>query len=241
MVNDLLIVSGASSGLGMALTRSAPFPSHKVDISRSGASGVSEHIVADLADPGTWAITGERLSRLIDEIGPQRATFIHSAGTIEPIGFAGEAPSDRYTASVLLNAAAGQVLGHHFLRASVGRVERVELAMISSGAASKAYPGWSSYGAAKAALDHWVRTVGAEQRLRGGALVLSIAPGVIDTPMQERVRSADVGDFPSVGRFAELHEDGELTPPDEAAERIWRIIESNPETGSVLDARHYFE
>jgi len=60
---------------------------------------------------------------------------------------------------------------------------------IGSGAAHNVYEGWSAYCAGKAAADHWVRTVGAEQQRRGGhCLVVSIAPGIVATAMQEQIR-----------------------------------------------------
>jgi NAD(P)-dependent dehydrogenase (short-subunit alcohol dehydrogenase family) len=109
--------------------------------------------------------------------------------------------------------------------------------MITSGAARNAYPGWSSYGAGKAALDQWVRTVGAEQRERGGVRVSSIAPGVLATSMQERIRETDERDFPDVARFHSLYEEGDLVDPDDAARRIWQLIERGIGSGSVIDVR----
>ncbi len=163
--------------------------------------------------------------------------LIHAAGTLTPIGFAGEVDSDAYTSNVLLNSAAGQVIGHHFLGAIHSRSGSFDLVMISSGAASSAYAGWSSYGAGKAALDQWVRNVGAEQRARGGVRVSAIAPGVLATGMQREIRSTSERDFPSVERFHELHDKGDLVEPEVAARQIWGAIENGVETGSVIDIR----
>lgn len=208
------------------------------DVSRSGPPHPSiEHIPADLSAPGNWAEVSDAVGRLIAEHDPRRAVFIHAAGTLEPIGFAGEVEPGPYTANVILNSAAGQVLGHSFLGALQGREGIFDLVMISSGAARSAYPGWSSYGAGKAALDQWVRTVGAEQRERGGVRVSSITPGVLATSMQERIRETDERDFPEVARFHALHEDGALVDPDDAARRIWQVIERGIESGSVIDIR----
>lgn len=234
---DLLVVTGGSSGLGAALIRTVPFECHTVDVSRSGPERPStEHLPADLSDPSTWEEVGRRFRDLIDAHQPRRAVFIHAAGTIDPIGFAGEVDSPEYRSAVVLNGGSGQMLGHEFLRAAQG-VERTEVVMVTSGAASSVYPGWSAYGPAKAALNQWVRTVGAEQEIRGGATVLSIAPGVMDTNMQRRVRDADAEDFPSIERFERLHSEGDLVAPDVAAARVWSVVESRPSTGEVIDVR----
>lgn len=235
---DLVIITGASRGLGLSLSKNVPFPAVVVDVSRSGNEDPAiAHFPADLARPDEWERVGVHLAELISQHEPQRAVMIHNAGLLDPIGFAGEVDGEAYSANVMVNSAAGQVLGHHFLRAVAGRHGRFELVMVSSGAASSVYAGWSSYGAAKAALDQWVRNVGAEQKIRGGVTVLAIAPGVVDTGMQELIRERSEDEFPAVDRFHDLYEDGQLSDPETAARSVWDLIESGLETGTVTDVR----
>lgn len=238
-MTDLVIITGASSGLGLDLARSVPFPAHVVDVSRSGPPDDSDvdHFPADLSRPGDWAVVGDEIARLVAEHDPERTVLIHAAGTLTPIGFAGEVDSQAYTSNVLLNSAAGQVIGHRFLMAVAGRQGNHDLVMITSGAASSVYAGWSSYGAGKAALDQWVRNVGREQEARGGVRVSAIAPGVLDTAMQTKIRSTSEMDFPKVDRFHDLHDEGDLVDPDTAARKIWAAIEGGLDSGSVLDIR----
>ena len=241
MADTLVWITGASSGLGAALAASVPYDdAHVLDISRSGGTPGAEHISADLADSRSWlALEVHFVSRLAEFTG-SRAVLIHNAGTLDPIGFAGEVDSVLYRSNVLLNSGAGQVLGHAFLKAvqSSGFAGESTIVMVSSGAASTAYPGWSSYSAGKAALDHWVRGVGQEQRRRQpGTTVLSIAPGVVATPMQERIRTTAEADFPDVARFRQLHDEGQLRAPADAARDLWAMVQRRPESGSVLDVR----
>jgi benzil reductase ((S)-benzoin forming) len=235
---DVVIITGASSGLGAALARSVPFPATVVDISRTGPPDETmEHITADLSDPSAWQGVRTGIIRLVEENHPERAVFIHAAGTLDPIGFAGEVDADAYAANVILNSASGQVLGHAFLETVRGRQGSFDLVMITSGAASSVYPGWSSYGAGKAALDQWVRTAGAEQEERGGVRVSAIAPGVLATSMQDRIRKTSERDFPRVTRFRELHDEGRLADPEDSARKIWKAIEDGIDTGTVIDVR----
>jgi benzil reductase ((S)-benzoin forming) len=237
--DTLVVVTGGSGGLGRALLETAPAGSYRVDVSRSGPPAVAdEHVTADLADPASWPLVGRRFRELVEARAWRRITFVHNAGILEPLGFAGEVDGDAYTRNVLLNAAAPQVLGAYVLEAMADGAATRELVMISSGASSKAVPGWTSYAAAKAAVDQWVRVAGEEQRMRGGVRVIAIAPGVVATGMQDLIRSTDERDFPQVGRFHDLYERGELLEPVDAARGLWAVL-ADPDvtTGTVTDVR----
>lgn len=238
MSESLVFVSGASSGIGAALVRTLPFaPARIFDVSRRGASGCAQ-LRADLSDPAAWPRVAELFRRELAGFAGERAVFVHSAGTLTPIGFAGEEDPDAYARAVLLNAAAPQVLGDAFLRAASGTRSRCHLVMIGSGAARHVYPGWSAYGAGKAAVDQWVRTAGAEQELRGGRCrVLSVAPGVVATAMQQEIRATAEHRFPEHARFVELHEHGELRDPEGVAREIWALLDRALPNGAVVDLR----
>lgn len=234
-------ISGASAGIGAALAASVPYDDAATfDLSRSGGAAGTTHVRADLADPASWPFVAAHFAATLAEHQPQRAVFIHNAGTIDPIGPAGTTDPTTYTGAVLLNAAAPQVLGSAFLAAvSTAGIPEATLAIISSGAARTPYAGWSSYCAGKAAVDQWVRAVGLEQaRADTPVTVLALAPGVVATGMQETIRQQDPADFPTVDRFVSLHEEGALASPEEAAAGIWSAIaREDLATGSVLDLR----
>ena len=236
-MSDIIWISGASSGIGKALADNVPWPDPRViDISRRGAPGV-EHVEADLSDPASWPTVAESFERELADFSGERVVFVHAAGSVQPIGFAGEVDTEAYTRNVLLNSAAGQVLGHAFLAAARGVDAQRHLVMVTSGAASLVGAGWSSYGAGKAALDQWVRDVGAEQDQRGGVQVVAVAPGVVQTEMQEQIRETSEHDFPKREKFIELYESGQLSDPDEVAVQMWALLEKGFENGAVLDLR----
>jgi NAD(P)-dependent dehydrogenase (short-subunit alcohol dehydrogenase family) len=239
MARNLVIVTGGSSGIGLALVETCPLPEAKrIDVSRRGAAGC-EHLAADLSDPGSWADVAALFDREIGGFDGDRVVFFHSAGTLTPIGFAGEVDAAAYVRNVLLNSAAPQVLGDAFLRAASATQTRCDLVMIGSGAASSVYEGWSSYGAGKAAVNQWVAVAGAEQQRRGGRCrVLSVAPGVVATAMQEEIRATPERDFPDVQRFNALHDDAQLRDARQVALDLWGLID-RPDlaNGAVLDLR----
>ena len=237
MADTLVWITGGSAGLGAALATTTPYDDcHVVSISRSPGPDGTEHLPADLSDPAAWSAVEAHLLARLTAFDGSRAVFIHNAGTLEPIGFAGEVHTVGYRANVLLNSAAGQVLGHAMIKAVAESdfAGDVVIAMISSGAATSAYPGWSAYCAGKAALEHWVRTVGQEQNQRGSSVtVLAVGPGVVATAMQARIRDTDEADFPAVERFQALHSDGNLAAPAAAAAAVWSVLTAGLESGTV--------
>jgi benzil reductase ((S)-benzoin forming) len=235
---SLIWISGASAGIGAALAAAVPYGDARViDLSRRGG-GPAEHFKADLSDPADWARVEELFREELAGYDGERVVFIHNAGTITPIGPADGVDGDAYTRAVLLNSAAPQVLGRAFLQATADLTCERHLVMLSSGAAKTAYAGWSSYNAGKAAVEHWVRTVGAEQQERGGGCrVVAVAPGVVDTGMQTEIRATDEQDFPAVGRFHELKETGGLSTPADAAAGIWSLLDRPLPNGSSVDLR----
>ncbi|TFG97100.1 MAG: SDR family NAD(P)-dependent oxidoreductase [Myxococcales bacterium] len=238
MRESLVFVSGGSSGIGEAMIRSLPFsPARVFDVSRRGAASC-EQLRADLADPASWPRVAELFRREMDGFAGERVLFIHCAGTLTPMGFAGEEDAAAYTRAVLLNAAAPQVLGDAFLRAAGRTRAPCQLLMLGSGAARNVYAGWTNYGAGKAAVDQWVRTAGAEQELRSGhCRVISVSPGLVATAMQTEIRATSRSRLPDVDRFIEVHQKGELRDPMEVAREIWALLERDLPNGAVFDLR----
>jgi len=221
------------------MARTVPFDDARViDVSRRGAPGI-EHFPADLADPASWSGVAALFEKEMAGFDGERVVLVHSAGTLEPIGFAGEVDAEGYARQAVLNAAAPQALGDAFLRAARGTSARCTLLFIGSGASSSVYEGWSAYCAGKAAVDHWVRTVGAEQKRRGDRCrVVCIAPGVVETSMQEQIRGMTEDAFPEVERFRLLHRQGALRAPEDAARDLWgRIASDTFPNGAVMDLR----
>ncbi len=101
----------------------------------------------------------------------------------------------------------------------------VKIANISSGAATRAIPGWAAYCASKAALDRFSETLQLEETEKGRDVsIWSVAPGVIDTPMQEKIRAASTANFSSLSTFLDLKKNDELTRPEVASDKLFRLI-----------------
>lgn len=238
MSAPLLFVTGGSSGIGRAMIETRPWPEARVwNLSRRAVPG-AEHVAVDLATPEGWERAAACFERALAGFTGPLAVLVHAAGTLTPIRFAGEAAPAAYRTNVLLNSAAPQIVGDAFLRALARSEARGWLLQIGSGASRSVYEGWSGYCAGKAAVDHWVRTVGAEQARRGDRCrLLCVAPGVVATSMQEEIRATSARDFPETERFRALHREGALREPHEVARELWALRDRALPNGAVIDLR----
>lgn len=92
------------------------------------------------------------------------------------------------------------------------RKSQGNIVVVLSGASTKSYHGWGAYGASKAALNHVIATVVAEDP---SISAISIAPGVVATDMQKEIRDVHSGNMlADAEKFKTLHETNQLLPPD---------------------------
>ena len=220
-----LIITGHSQGLGKALAEYYLQQGWQVlAISRREWPQAPEHLqqcVLDLADSHRLqqVLSGGILADFLS--GADQWLLINNAAQVAPNALAGKAGLPPIASAVSLNILAPLLLCEEAIRAAppagLGGIVH-----ISSGAGRKAYPGWSVYGAGKAALDHHARCVAAEQL--SGVRIASIAPGVIDTGMQAQIRASDTADFPMLARFQDLKAQGGLSSAEEIAAHIAAMI-----------------
>lgn len=238
MRRRLVVVTGASRGIGSALAAAAAAGGATVAACNRRPSGLDRELLADLADPGAWPRFAQWYRDLVDDLAPDRVVVFHNAATLDPIGLAAEVDPDAYTANVLLNSAAPQVLGAAVVRVGAETGTPTVLVQLSSGAATSAWAGWSSYCGAKAAVEQWVRVVGAETAEAGLVRVAAVAPGVVATDMQATIRASEPDAFPDVERFRAMHAAGQLADPSEVGARLWAYASAGEwPSGTVTDLR----
>jgi benzil reductase ((S)-benzoin forming) len=218
----LCILTGASRGLGLALVQQlqAEQPAVQlIEFSRSAPHAFS--VQADLSDP--QALHHQVMRALAGVSAPSdELLIIHNAGAIEPIGPLGAQDSTALLANLHTNFASGVA----FMAAVVTRYQgaasaRKRILNISSGAALRPIAGWSHYCAAKAGMEHFVRTLALEQQAQAQPFVaINVNPGVMDTGMQASIRAAQPERFPDHALFVQRHAQGALQAPAAVATRV---------------------
>ncbi|MBP1155677.1 MULTISPECIES: (S)-benzoin forming benzil reductase [unclassified Paenibacillus] len=248
---QLYIITGTSRGLGEALAKRVLTSGHSlVSISRSPNETLS--VLAEEGAELRFYPSDLRetkhlmtlLERIITEMDAERftaVTLVNNAGILDPIKPLDQAEEAELTEHLHVNLLAPMLLTSAFIRATSFWPDTISktVANISSGAGKKPYSGWSAYCTAKAGIDMMTRCAGQEQGDGPGAVKLvSIAPGVVDTRMQEKIRETDPKLFPQLQRFIDLKASGHLYSADESAERILAVLESGDlGQGDVIDVR----
>jgi len=129
--------------------------------------------------------------------------WVNNAGVLDPIAPVRETSLEAFREHLDVNLV-GVFLGtrcyvNHLRRLGRGGV----LINVSSGAAWNAYEGWGAYCAGKAGVERLTEVV-AKEESEIGLRAYSVAPGVVDTAMQDRIRESDREVFPKLDDFLEL-------------------------------------
>jgi len=230
-------ISGATQGIGAALAASVPWPGARViNISRRPHPTL-ETVIADLTDPTSWDVIAEVFAQELAKFQGERAIFVHNAFYSKVAGFAGELDPVEQRRQVFANVAAPLVLGDAFVSACRPGYES-GLIMVSSAAAKFAMEGMAVYGAAKAGMEQWVRTVRAERRRRGtGPWVVAVRPGFVatETVIEGFARGGiSPEDYPGATAASEALARGDYLTPEESANQIWAALPPDPEGRTVL-------
>jgi benzil reductase ((S)-benzoin forming) len=251
MARHLTVITGASRGMGHAIARQLMDAGHDLlCISRKTSGELDERAAARGVACEQWpqdlahaSVAAARLETWLKEKGDQpyeSVTLINNAALIPKAAPLSALPIDELADAIRVDLEAPLLLSSSFLRATQSWKARRRVLNISSGLGRRAMASQALYCAAKAGMDHFTRCVALEEAQRPNpARVCSLAPGVIDTDMQQQLRSSDPSQFPDIGYFTGIKQQGVLVSPEEAARKVIAYLDrpdfgSNP-TGDIRD------
>jgi NAD(P)-dependent dehydrogenase (short-subunit alcohol dehydrogenase family) len=230
----VVVVTGASRGLGAGMANWFAAQGAQVGTcarheptAPPGTKSVTAAVdVTDFAAVQAFAAT------VSDQLGPPDL-WVNNAGVLAPIVAQRHLTAEALAEHLAINV--GGVLNG--TRAFLGQLERAgtvgALVNIGSGAATAGRAGWSAYCAAKAAVDRLSEAVAIEEEARL-PVVLSVYPGLIETAMQELIRSQSADVQPDVAWFRKRHEDGAMNDPAWVAEVVSGWVFGPDRPGRVI-------
>jgi NAD(P)-dependent dehydrogenase (short-subunit alcohol dehydrogenase family) len=241
-MSQLTILTGTTRGLGAAMaTQLAQSTEHLVTLSRAASDELAATAAAhgttltqinvDLGNVSALEQASAQLTPLLAQHVSVR--FIHNAGVVTPI-----AQSQNLADIAAINQAFQiNITSAIYLTATVlagaKRANDLRVMLISSGAGRNASSGWGVYCATKAAMDRYAEVAQLDQGKR--ARIVSMAPGMIDTPMQEKIRATSKSDLPSLDRFLDAHSQNKLATPETTATRLLKVLASEAFGTKTID------
>lgn len=228
----LALVTGTSSGIGASVAGTLLDHGWTVlGLSRRQAGFDSpryRHVEADLADVTRLReLAHARLASALGEPRWRRVGLVNNAaagGAMCPVE---DLDPEELSRTFAVNAVAPIVLMGIVIRHVAAGIP-LRIVNVSSGAAVRGFPGMADYCGSKAALRLAGMAVAAELvsadrpgGSRSNAAVLSYAPGVVDTPMQEAARSPG---RPWNQLFVDMHAQGQLVSPGAPAAEIVQFL-----------------
>lgn len=166
--------------------------------------------------------------------------LVHNAATAEPLTLLKNISLEDWRQQQAINVEAPLFLTQKLLP----YLEKGRVLHISSGLAHFALPGAGPYCVSKAAL-YMLYQCFREELKEFNIAVGSAKPGVVDTPMQEVLRSQDKVQFPDVERFVQFKKSNSLRSPENVAAFLsWLLCETQDEEFSakewdVADQSHH--
>jgi benzil reductase ((S)-benzoin forming) len=225
-----VFVTGVSKGLGKAFA--LHFLAKGISVVGIGRSHAFQDpnfqfIACDFSDRS-------QVEALVIDVIDDEVLFINNAGIIGEIKRSTDQNDSDAFDVMMINSIAPMIFCKKIAQAT-SFDKKLNIINISSGAGRRSIPSWASYCASKAALDRFSETFYLEEKEKGRQIVvLSIAPGVIDTDMQEYIRQANSSDFSSSKRFHELKNKQELRSPMEVASAILTVLDESKNNPTVI-------
>jgi NAD(P)-dependent dehydrogenase (short-subunit alcohol dehydrogenase family) len=191
------IVTGASRGLGLALT--TELTALGWHVIADGRDADALHTALDPLGPSVVAIPGDiadpaHRHDLAEAAGPRVDLLVNNAGALgpSPLPHLTDLPLDEFASLIYTNVIAQLGVIQAVLPAL--RAAHGTVIDVTSDAGVEPYEGWGGYGASKAALDHLGAVLAVEEpELR----VLTIDPGDMRTRMhQAAFPGEDISDRP---------------------------------------------
>ncbi len=223
-----ILITGCSSGLGLALTNYYLEKGFKVyGISRNKPDIKNENFIHKSFDLSNISQIKEKLSAFILDIKEINTVFLN-AGMLGEIKILSELSIQELNEVYALNVYANKELVDILMNIKIKNI-----IVISSGASKNGYKGWGSYSLSKAGVNMLVNLYSNEMV---NTKILALAPGVIKTPMTDYIRfELDENIFPSVKKLNE----GLVQTPQETAIKIDNLINKIDEfkSGTYVDIR----
>ncbi len=242
-------ITGTSRGIGKA------FAEHLLENPTNRVIGISRHrsiehkhythSYLDLTDISAIAAFKFEL-----HANAQKVYLINNAGVLGFIKPVGKLQAETIIKNYTVNLIAPTVLTNAFIECYDSTDAEKVIVNVSSGAGKNPIDGWAVYCASKSGIDMLSRVVDMEQKIRAktpldsihkGFHIFSIAPGVVNTGMQDEIRAAQKEDFSRLEDFIGYKVNNQLSEPEFVSKKYIDILANINNIKDVLSSIKDYE
>jgi len=223
-----ILITGCSSGLGLALTNYYLDKKYKVyGISRTKPDIKNKNFIFNSFDLAKTSLIKIQLDNFITSIKDIDTVFLN-AGMLGEIKEVSKLDIEEMQKVYELN-----VYSNKELLDILAKTNTKSIIALSSGASKNGAKGWASYSLSKTGLNMLVN-IYAKELLK--TKILAVAPGVIETPLTDYIRH-EIDD--DIFTSAKVLKAGVIQKPIEAAKKLDDVINriDEFESGSFIDVR----
>jgi NAD(P)-dependent dehydrogenase (short-subunit alcohol dehydrogenase family) len=224
----------ADQGAAVAVVSRTPEEVEAVSVEVRARGGKA---IAAVLDVSNWDMVNWTARQIEASLGPLDL-LVNNAGVLEPLGKVWDTDPEQAGRLIDINLSGA----YYCLRAVLpGMIKRGRGVIVNvSGASATVSPGWSLYAASKAGLDQLTRSAAVD--LKDTPIrVYALHPGLVETRMQETLRTAPPDRLPPDRRqfFVDQKEAGKVQPPEVPARAIaWLCsAQCDVEGGAVISLR----
>jgi benzil reductase ((S)-benzoin forming) len=222
-------ITGTSRGIGKAIATELLKSKNNFVYGISRNSLIEhdqyKHITLDLND-----LDKVKQFRFDQPENAEKIVLVNNAGVLGHVTQVGNLENDKIIQSYNINLISPALLTNNFIHTYKDSAAEKMIINVSSGAARHTISSWSTYCSTKAGLEMYTRVIMEEQKEMKGkpVRVFSIAPGVVDTEMQDEIREVEPENFSELDRFIQLKKEGQLEDPQIVA-RYYADVINNPD------------
>ncbi|KAK2770990.1 putative short-chain dehydrogenase [Colletotrichum kahawae] len=227
MASKVIIVTGASRGIGLAIAQYLLKDSHKVVLAarskdqlealKSAHPGQVEYVAGDLGDLKTIPKIAEVAVKAFGKIDG----IVINHGVLEPVSRLENFNVEEWKRAYDINVFSGLAL----VQAALPELRKSKgcVVWVSSGAATGAYTAWGAYGTSKAAMNHLSAHLAVEEP---DITSIAMSPGRVDTAMQKVIRDTGKDHMAEKDHtsFVSAFDKGELFKPEQPGSVMARFV-----------------
>ena len=238
-MSKILIITGGSRGIGEGIVNAYIERGWGIfSLSRSinnKLKGVNQ-IEIDLCNGDNIEQIFQSVFEKFEYNTIEYITLINNAGSIGEVNRIENIPETDIKATFQLNTIVPIQLSRLFIQKTKDWKARKSIINISSGAAVSSKYGWSIYCSSKAAIDLFTQSVALEQNfVENGVELKVVYPGIVDTAMQEKLRSQSKDSFMDVDKFIDFKTENKLNDISTVGKEVYKIDQDTSiQNGSII-------